>query len=307
MKKLLIILAFVPLVQNLFGQKEFAPIGATWYYTIIENMVPDIGYKKVVSERDTLVNGKACKILSNIVYSAYNNQTYSKYNYIIHQKGDSIYYWQNNDFRLIYDFSLEKNDTMNIYSDDFLCLNNQTHWGSVIVDSVTYTTINGFKLKTIHTSPTSNSIYLYIAPFVEIIGSLSYIFPTDTGCGAMDIRTEFTELRCYSDSIIGDVYFNNSPCDSTYAAAIPARSKKNEALILYNFNCKSIEITLNSMIEPNSKLIAFIYDMNGRKLQQKELFNRQSQLSVSGYKNGIYIVQIIKNNKIIHNEKIYKY
>ncbi|MCK5538072.1 MAG: hypothetical protein KAI79_14700, partial [Bacteroidales bacterium] len=247
MKKLLLLISLFFLIQNVFGQKEFAPIGATWYYNKTENIVGELGYVKIISKKDTVVNEKACKLLSKTYYSS-KKDTVPYGNYIVHQSGDSIFYWLDEGFKLVYDFSLEVGDSMYIYSPELLCPDDSSHWGEIVVDSITYTTINSFELKTMHTSPTTNSNYLYAAPFVEIIGSLSYLLPLDTGCGICDQLTEFGRLRCYNDSIIGykNFYFDY-PCDTTYSyVSVENVAHKPQATVIYNTNYKAIDITLNS-------------------------------------------------------------
>ena len=55
MKKSILILATL-ICGTAFAQKEFAPFGATWYYSKVENFAGEEGYIKIVSERDTIIN-----------------------------------------------------------------------------------------------------------------------------------------------------------------------------------------------------------------------------------------------------------
>ena len=62
MKKLLT-LAFLLLTGASFAQQEWAPIGAKWIFDVHPFPNPGIGYTSVIVEKDTTINGIACKKL----------------------------------------------------------------------------------------------------------------------------------------------------------------------------------------------------------------------------------------------------
>lgn len=114
MKKIFICVLILSSIYS-FGQKEFAPIGATWYYSKIENFAMEEGYVKIVSERDTTIEEKLSKILSQTYFSI-SGDSIIRENFFVHQNEDTIFYWLDDAFRAIYNFSLTTGDTMEIYS-----------------------------------------------------------------------------------------------------------------------------------------------------------------------------------------------
>ena len=75
---------------------------------------------------------------------------------------------------------------MEIYSSEILCPQYEGHFGNIVVDSVQNITINDTVLKKVFTSPIDGSEYMYMGPFIEIVGSLNRIFASDTGCSFDD-------------------------------------------------------------------------------------------------------------------------
>ena len=99
--------------------KEWAPIGAKWWYSY-SGHGSDLYYLALESVGDTIVLEKNARILEiqayytegshleTIPYITYfKNTGFNKPQIIIHQQGDSIYYLRNNNFELLYDFSLK--------------------------------------------------------------------------------------------------------------------------------------------------------------------------------------------------------
>ena len=63
--RLLLVLLAVFSTGLLRAQSEFAPIGATWYYSVAdESGNPMSSYEKYVSIADTLINGKICRVVA---------------------------------------------------------------------------------------------------------------------------------------------------------------------------------------------------------------------------------------------------
>lgn len=286
------------------GQKEFAPFGATWYYSKVENFAGEEGYIKIVSERDTLIENKQSKVLSTKYYSS-NGDSSVLNNFYIYQTGDTIYYWIDESFHILYNFSLEKKDTMKIYSKDIFCSDNESHFGEIKVDTVINLTINGIELKKIITSPIQGSAYKYPGPFIEIIGGLNGIHPVDTGC-TYDVFPEIGDLRCYYDEFIGHYHVPNSaPCDSLLTTVNPI-FKDIKLNVLYWPEIKSFSVDL-SMLNQSDEFLLKVYDIYGRNIYINTVHSKAVKPYIPIDITGIYILQIINNQKIIYNEKIYAY
>ena len=88
------------------AQTEFAPIGAEWYYTYTFGCCPEEHFNRVVSEKDTIVEGYNCRVLRQY----YDNSNIANEKYIIKQEQGKVYYYYQDQFNLLFDFDAEVND-----------------------------------------------------------------------------------------------------------------------------------------------------------------------------------------------------
>jgi hypothetical protein len=83
------------------GQQEFAPVGTTWYYSVkerIQNPYYD-GYRKMYSEKDTVVNGQLCRKISSTLYISSNSTTVDtipQNPLWVYNSTDTVFYYHNN-------------------------------------------------------------------------------------------------------------------------------------------------------------------------------------------------------------------
>ncbi|MEA1898406.1 MAG: hypothetical protein U9N53_12175 [Bacteroidota bacterium] len=303
--KILLLCISLALSIYSFGQKEFAPIGATWYYSKIENFAMEEGYVKIVSERDTTIEGKLSKVLSQTYFNI-SGDSIIRDNFLVHQNEDTVFYWLDNAFRAIYNFSLTAGDTMEIYSSEVLCPQNESHFGYIKVDSILNFTINDVVLKKVFTAPIAGSVYMYPGPFLELIGGVNGIFPIDTGCSA-DIFPDIGKLRCYSDPVIGKYQVSiDTPCDTLILITnVRLVEDSHELVVSYNPIHKTIDIIFQNF-ELYDNMFVNIYDLMGRSILNKRIVGQTTQMDLSGFINNVYIIQIVQNKELIYNEKIYK-
>ncbi len=93
--------------------REFAPLGAEWYYCATEfGENPEEGeYVKFWVSKDTLVDGKNCRLIENDSekLTALDNGNYSSVPvppYIVYVENDKVFNWYNNKFYLVFDFRI---------------------------------------------------------------------------------------------------------------------------------------------------------------------------------------------------------
>ena len=153
LKKRLLLFSFCSLLSAFtFAQKEFAPAGATWHYEFLEyswTRIDLIGYEEVKYDRDTLIDGKDCKILTRKRVGERNHQIVEYYTpeKIIWQDSFTVYSWCQGTFYKIYDFGLEVGDTVtfsDVLPEDFQATVSENTYQ---IDSVYYDTINGESIK----------------------------------------------------------------------------------------------------------------------------------------------------------------
>ncbi|NJK97950.1 MAG: hypothetical protein HC905_26305 [Bacteroidales bacterium] len=145
MKLKLYITAFLIIFQiyHSFGQ-DFAPIGAKWYYTEQFAFSGDISYLWIESVGDTIIKGKDCKILENnggLMCAFHNTKDFVYFE-------DSIAYFyvpEIDTFQILYDLKAQKDSSWTIVFG--MDLESKLDTIQVVVDSVSFMTINSKKLK----------------------------------------------------------------------------------------------------------------------------------------------------------------
>lgn len=210
-QKVLLTILLASCFQVVKAQTEFAPIGATWYYSTYA-MSANIGYDKVTSDRDTVIDGKKVKVLVREHHTS-KDEIFFADNFYVYQTGDSVFYYLDGDFRLVYDFGLNVGDTMQIYASHNFC-GDGSNYGYVIIDSITEVNVNGVKLKKFHSTKTDESDFGLQGPFVEILGATDgFFYPP---CVADAAGEGIRDLRCYEDSTLGLFHYSMVDCDYRY-------------------------------------------------------------------------------------------
>src|SRR3972149_8974779 len=135
-KKILSLLIFI-ISFNGYGQYEWAPIGATWYYSF------ETGYTKMESVQDVVIQGINYRQLKREqVYSEYGIygptnkiDTFSLGNLYTYLSNDTVYIYDihgNGQPVFLYDFGAKKGDIWKIPGNISSC----DSFGYVVVDSV---------------------------------------------------------------------------------------------------------------------------------------------------------------------------
>lgn len=292
-----------------FSQQEFAPVGAEWYYS--KNLSydpPKYGYIKLTSIKDSTIHNKNVRVIEVLHVENDTTQYIEGYEYIA-QTGDTIWYWKNNDFHLLYNFSMQKGDSILLYSEMQNSCSEKSPYGWNLVDSTFTKEFNGLLLKAYSSVPIKNSIWGFEDyPSCEIIGNLRYLIPQNVFCGVYDIPQD-GPLRCYSDPVHG-VLVTSLPkvkCDSTYEYKWVNISdiSKTGVFSIYPNPVQS-KLTINCYdeeIKPGNYEIEIV-NINGRTVKNYDFFSET--INISDLPTGVYFLIISKNKKQIDYEKFIK-
>lgn len=110
--KQLFVAIFLVVSLGSFAQKEFAPIGAEWYYEkMLSQNPPEAGYIKLTSVKDSTIENKAVRVIEVLFAPNDSTQIVEGYEYL-HQSGDTIWYWKNKQFHMLYNFAMQKGDSI---------------------------------------------------------------------------------------------------------------------------------------------------------------------------------------------------
>jgi len=303
MKKLLFTLSMAMLcVCSKAQQAEFAPIGAEWYYNY--SISPDGYFYRVVSEKDTVVEGSNCRLL-NLYYDMSSSSVSEEY--IIKQEQGKIYYYYHEQFHLLFDFDVELNDIVEFTfmykkydKDNGICLSSYTDTVLSLRFEIKNIATNAQNLKTFTANILDedkdkiDGVYSYWEhSYTEKIGGNNLFMPMLHNGGVL-LGVEYSFLRCYSDadlSYISQYWLSEGagkPCDySIYLGVNDVAFKANTFwqhgnYLMFNEN---VQRTIN------------FYSVMGIKIYSVE--STENEINPLPYlkQKGVYIVEIIENGK----------
>lgn len=298
--KLSIVILLMILSMSLFGQKEFAPIGAEWYYdNNLSHNPPEFGYIKLTSLKDSVIENKIVRVIEVLNAPNDSTQFVEGYEYL-HQSADTIWYWKNNQFHMLYNFAMQKGDSILLYSEMINQCTENEPYGWNMVDTVFTRVFNGMELKAYSSIPIKNSVWGFELYSCEIFGNLNYLIPQNIDCVYDGIF--YGGIRCYSDPINGILFTNKTiKCDSTYKYPLSVKSfQEPDFLAIYPV---PVEQELKLHYNKNSYHdIAFeIIDIHGKSL--RKINAAINSIDVSDLPAGTYFLMLTSNNKLIDYEK----
>ncbi len=156
-------------LNSLYSQSnthEWASLGTIWNYkgcTFYGNTTFPVPF---ISQKDTLIEGKTCKVIYHDIIDYYR--------FYLYTSGDTVYQYVDSAFRVLYNFNLEPGDTLRSYVDecnDFL---------EVRIDSITSIQFGDQDLRVQWISPIWNNpcdSYFFGGPIIEKIGNLTFLVP----------------------------------------------------------------------------------------------------------------------------------
>lgn len=310
--KLLTLLLAIVCAGGLQAQTEFAPIGATWYYGRTESMQFDMGFVKTTVTGTAVIGGKNAKILLS-EYHWSNGQVTPRDTIYAYQTGDSVLFYLDGDYHLVYNFGLNVGDTMEIYNPDNKLCGTDKLYGRVVVESIKTLEINGNRLKEFNFSATDSYIGYY--NYIEKIGTINQMFGSD--CIADDFGAGiFGWLRCYEDSEIGHYQYGSEPCDSLYVFDWDAYYRwedsvrrvdiiDKEALDLKLYYSHAEQAIIVDTRGGCVQSVINVFDVKG-SIVYSDICEPEKQTRVAIKRSGVYVI-FITNNIGTYYEKIIAY
>lgn len=282
MLRILLLIIGILFVKKSMAQ-EWLPVGASWYYNQAVLFQGET-YKYFEVSGDTTIQDKNCKILSGVCEC----DGYSSKN-IIFQDADRIYLFSQkaDSFRILYDFTLSKGDTMFYKGDPDI-----EGDGYYLIDSITSIQAGSLNLKVQHITWLAG--YLWFGrKIIERIGSDACFFPIisfcDPGTGG---------LRCYEDPETGLINFQDPerPCD--YISVGTSEPEEAQSFHVYpNPTSSTFNIESNLIIQE----IELFNNLSKLSYQNHSVGNDHIELNVGHLVPGFYFIRIITsdNNFII--------
>ena len=302
MKKFYIISILFLVTLKLFAQ-NFAPVGAEWYFNEKFAFSGNIDYIKFTSEKDTLINGEICKKIIKRHKLKCNDRPDIEF---LFSRNDTVFFLDTifNEFQILYVLSAQVSDSWIIKVKDE---EQDVDTILITVDSILTEKINGFDLKALHVTynkSDENTPETYTSTIIEKIGDIHYMFNWYPWSMIACDENMTDGLRCYQDSEIG-LYSTGivDSCDYYYEeTSIKKNDLQNNFTLFPNPTTGQIQIIFDS----EKILTVELSDLMGRLIQSRCFFSN-TQLDLTKFQKGLYIVTIKLNDKILGTKKIIKY
>lgn len=291
MKRILVpILLFLTFQQN--NSQDFAPVGSIWHYTqwtIDPNLT---SFKTIESVSDTIINGIQCRKLIETEH----NYGMAGINYLyMYSKNDSVFFFKDNNFHLLYDFGANKGDTivLNYF---------ETYDGKplkMIIDSVGTVLVNNQQRKIQHITCGDGMVIEFGQHVIQGIGNTSFMFPT------LD-NSNNGPLRCYQDNtttlFLNPYYpyndWNHQDCEQIITGF--EESKTENKITIYPNPASNYVSILN--IDRNIEYK--ILDNTGKNIKQGRI-SGSSKIDIKNFAKGIYFIEL-KNYNVKTTKTIIK-
>ena len=280
--KFLQLFILILFTQSLCAQQHFAPVGAKWHYQdwcYHSPIFGNCGFIYYEVSKDTTVATKQAVIVER--------PSIPESKIIFHEDNGNLYFYEDAEFKLIFDFNLTKGDTLqfripkNYAYYDVSCTGG---WDSVlyqaIIDSVSIFSVDNVPLKQFYTSALimDSSKYWNLGIITERIFGMSNYF----GSGPIFCLGGFAgHFRCYEDA---DIFYKPvaEACDDATGIIEPLN---NEIFIFPNPASDVIRITTI-----NQKISINIFSLEGKLIKIINLSGNENFISVTDLPSGAYIL-----------------
>jgi len=291
MKKTIFLLILITVTMQNYAQ-EFAPVGAIWHYTQ-RTINPDLtSFKTIESISDTSINGIQCRKMIEV--ERYLDTTNVIYHYM-YSENDSVFFFAENDFHLLYDFGANTGDT--IILDYF-----STYDGTplkMIIDSTGTIMVNNQEREIQYITCGDGMVIEFGHHVIEGIGNTSFMFPTLDG--SLD-----GPLRCYQDNNT-DLFlnpfhpnygWNHQDCEEIITGIEEIKSTENVSV--FPNPTKNIISIKNIDRETAYK----IFNING-KIIIRGIISESNEINIKEFSKGIYFIEL-ENENMLTVRKIIK-
>ncbi len=291
------------------AQELWFKSGTTWIHTANYGDIGG-GFIETVVEGEAVVDGVNCKRLSRryeqfdgSTWSPLENGTLDDIYMYEEENGDKVYYYQNGQFMLIYDFTAAIGDLLTLPFNEEgpgtdgvhpSCTNTE-----VIITDKGEEIINGITLKYLEVDVTSNSNWLMTGKIYQKFGPINtYFYPRYNSGLCQFVVDEMNlagEFRCFSDDTmsytidwITDTFSGN--CFFPGQGTLSVEEFENENDYTIYPNPAKDRITINLHTNTENRTIQIINVLGAVVKESTMLQNRN--ISVSSLNSGVYFVKI---------------
>gem|GEM_PF-4445839 len=264
----------------------WAPVGATWHYSLLTPGVTGYNYTQYTSVSDEIVNGKNCRKIEKIRDPYCMNRPVYEFMY---SSNDTVFCLDtvSNSFFPLYIFNTPVGGSWSIpiIGDSLI----------VTVDSISTTYVKGLDLKTLWVHYTRiNDLSFFKGPerIVQRMGDTEFMFQTFDGSSCQGKYPD--KLRCYEDNFTGLYKPDYIPVLCIGTTGIDDNVFYSIKPFLYPSPSGSlINIGFDN---PAGEVHYIIYDDSGRSVMSGSFYEKE-QVAVKELKSGLYTVLFLSDEK----------
>lgn len=326
MRKLLLFLLVVFFGSNVHSQ-AFATVGAKWTYQVFGSS--GLGFPVALQfrvEKDTVIDERYCTIINS--YSLFDDgrweEGFSSEIVASTTNGDTVYVYFDDSFHIIYDFTAEVGDTINVTDMNFDGFFTEVSYNQnrfiYKIDSIASVCIDFDTLRiqyVSHLMPPMDTFSEWgFADITDIssnvpgrivkgIGSLNRVAMLGTSNDfsfLFDFEPDY--LTCYEDN---DRYiqFSNVNCDSLISIYTSTDEWNQEQMFQGSVYPNPFNRLLNLNYNPFAVRFVRIFDVYGREVQAIKL-DATMIVDLSQIQPGIYFLSILLRSGNIKTHRIIK-
>jgi len=256
--------------------------------------------------QDTIILGIQTQVIQSTKHLYYGSNYVSSTNGVTnytYTSNDSVFYFKNGHFFLLYDFGAQIGDSWIISIDqNSLCQDTSI----VTVVDVGSIIINGQNLRTITLESTSDSYKALNGLCIEKFGITPSSFqennfgpfPGYQYCSSFDPHYDFLTFRCYEDVSFSNYNLAGTNCDTLTSI------NETEIINLNIYPNPTDNIVNITSKEPLQQLQVF--DIKGTLIQVRNNMNTQDAIvDITHFSSGIYLLHITTQEGV-YTQKIQK-
>ncbi|MNK24823.1 hypothetical protein D3C87_431380 [compost metagenome] len=228
-KGLLLIFAFISL--HSLAQSVWIKDNAMWHYKYINFGTPGSGYIKIWDDGDVVIHNKVCSNLKAQRHHFMNwgpQQEMTEFvsSYIeaaVYVSNDTVFYWDQDHFSVLYDFSAQVNDHWLLQTGADTTINSCNDTSMAVVHAVGTINLDGQNYTELVLGASNGSgVYLAGRANARFGSSQAYLLPFPTNCNSTIVEFDAVSLVCFQDD---ELYYNPTGETCEYYLSVNNRVK----------------------------------------------------------------------------------
>lgn len=312
MKTITYFLIFLGLSSVITSQTLFCLPGSEWSYSFsfmtYNNTITHTENEKITYVRDSIINSDTCKVLKHSRYFMSGNTNFNTKLTVLKQKADTIFYRNyttQSTWQILYVFSALPGHT---WKTSYVTPQSIVRTMTVTVDSVTILQVNGFNLKQLRLTLSSNSVNSFYPAKMRITGRFGcnyFLFYNELNFYSYEGSDILNEYLCYKDNSFGSKKFTSKSCDFSDPTGLVSSSEVENDIHIYP-NPANNKLVLDFENTNSDCEIRLTNALGQTVIYSKPNSKKTEELNLSELENGIYFLQVFEKGTLISTKKIIK-